>query len=183
MRYYAGVDPGSSSGCICLMGVETDEIIFQDIKDFNLSEICAFIKRYSPNIELAVLEKVTAMPRQGSVSTFSFGKGVGRLEALLTCYEVPHQLITPAMWQGLITNKPAKLAVRDIQDPKEVNRIRTANKKAVKMSIYNWCKSRFPKAELRSFNKDSNRADSLVMALYAKTLYVNGEMRGELPAY
>lgn len=48
----------------------------------------------------AVLEKVHAMPKQGVVSTFKFGKAAGKLEAWLVAAGHRWEWVTPAKWQG-----------------------------------------------------------------------------------
>lgn len=47
----------------------------------------------------AVIEAVHAMPRQGVVSTFRFGRGLGLWEGLLAGLGIPYEMVTPQRWR------------------------------------------------------------------------------------
>ena len=60
----------------------------------------------------AVVERVSAMPRQGVASSFQFGVGLGSILATLQTLRLPIELITPAQWKtalGLGKDKRASL--------------------------------------------------------------------------
>lgn len=46
-----------------------------------------------------VLEKVGVRPKEGAVGAFSFGKGVGVLEGVVTSLRLPRMEVTPAVWK------------------------------------------------------------------------------------
>ena len=48
---------------------------------------------------LVVIEKVHAMPKQGSVSMFTFGSGFGELKALAKILAAPWALVPPQTWK------------------------------------------------------------------------------------
>ena len=48
---------------------------------------------------VAVLEKVGAMPGQGSSSMFQFGRGVGMVEGIVAALQIPIEYVTPQAWQ------------------------------------------------------------------------------------
>jgi len=54
------------------------------------------------NSLIIVLEKQTAMPRQGVTSMFRLGKGFGIWEGLLTGMRLPYKVVTAKEWQGTI---------------------------------------------------------------------------------
>lgn len=49
-------------------------------------------------VEMAVVEKVGAMPGQGVTSMFGFGKSAGIVEGVLAGLGVPYTLVTPQAW-------------------------------------------------------------------------------------
>ena len=96
---YIGIDPGKSGGiaiitpgCVAYAHKmpETD----RDLLDL-LSEFSADDNR-------AVLEQVHAMPGQGVTSTFTFGRGYGKLEMALCAALIPFETVTPQKWQKLM---------------------------------------------------------------------------------
>ena len=47
----------------------------------------------------AVVERVSAMPRQGVASSFTFGVGLGSILGTLQTLRLPIELVTPAQWK------------------------------------------------------------------------------------
>lgn len=64
---------------------------------------------------MACVEKVGAMPGQGTVSMFSFGQSFGFILGVLTAFGIPYQLVPPRKWKaeyGLLnTQKQASVDV------------------------------------------------------------------------
>ena len=56
----------------------------------------------------AVLEKVGAMPGQGTASMFQFGRGVGMIEGVLSALHIPIIYITPQGWQKAVGMRGGK---------------------------------------------------------------------------
>lgn len=50
----------------------------------------------------AVVERVSAMPRQGVSSSFNFGVGFGSVLSVLQALHLPIELVTPAQWKGAL---------------------------------------------------------------------------------
>ena len=94
MRLYMGIDPGYS-GAVVVVGEDGS---LHDTEH----DIAEFVARSAKHVEFAVLERVSAMPRQGVSSTFKFGTSYGFCRALLVCYKVPFELVTPATWQQVM---------------------------------------------------------------------------------
>lgn len=60
----------------------------------------------------AIVERVSAMPRQGVASSFAFGVGFGSILSVLQAMQISIELVTPAMWKrslGLSSDKRASL--------------------------------------------------------------------------
>lgn len=91
----------------------------------------------------AVVERVGAMPGQGSSSMFQFGRSVGMVEGVLAALHIPTEYVAPLTWQR---------AVR-ARDGKDGNRQRAAEI--------------FPAyAHLFARKKDDGRADAALMAFW-----------------
>lgn len=56
----------------------------------------------------AVVEKVGAMPGQGTSSMFQFGRGVGMIEGVLSALHIPIVYITPQGWQKAVGMRGGK---------------------------------------------------------------------------
>lgn len=162
---YMGCDPGYAAGAICVLHEDLDSIIFFDIGE-SLTDMCHFFDVWACNIRIAFLEKVNSSPAMGVTSAFNFGKGVGWVEALLTSRQIPYECVSPQKWLTVTGDRPVKEALPWDGDQKTRTAIRSKNKREGKKATYEWCKKKFPNAELRSFSKDSNRADALAIAYY-----------------
>ena len=97
MKHYMGIDPGYS-GAITVLDSKSR---FVDCIRLSETEhdISEFIAEYAEGVEFAILEKVSAMPRQGVSSTFKFGTSYGFCRGLLVCHAVRFETATPATWQ------------------------------------------------------------------------------------
>ena len=95
----------------------------------------------TPGDVLVVIEKVAAMPRQGSSSTFSLGDTAGCIRGVVAALRLPICYVTPAQWKkhfGLGTDKEE------------------ARARATLM---------YPGADLTR-KKDHNRAEAILLARY-----------------
>jgi len=144
---FAGLDPGHSSGAIAYCdgtGAPIGAIKLRGTaaKPLTTADLLRSLIRYAPTH--AVLERVSAMPKQGVSSTFKFGWSLGCLEALLVASETPHDLVTPAQWQ-------------------KVMRCRSKGDKSVTKQA---AARLFPQVEITNWN-----ADAYLLAEYARRLY------------
>jgi crossover junction endodeoxyribonuclease RuvC len=78
-----------------------------DKHDLDLYEIVRWIKGLG-KIDLAVVERATAMPKQGVVSMFTFGKGYGMLLGMLAALDVRVEDAPPITWKKIILANTAK---------------------------------------------------------------------------
>ena len=138
-----GVDPGAVSGAYALIGPNGLAAIVDDIpvvdRQVDAAEWGRIIARLKPDV--AVVEQVGSMPKQGVASTFKFGMGCGLIRGVLAGAGVPIVNVAPTKWKkhfGLNSDaeKSRALAIR-----------------------------RFPTAPL-AHKKDHGRAEALLMALW-----------------
>ena len=53
-----------------------------------------------------VIERVHAMPRDGSASAFAFGENFGMLQGVLAALGIPYRFVTPQTWQRKVGALP-----------------------------------------------------------------------------
>lgn len=145
---FLGIDPGATGGlaaidahtgelAFCarmpLLGKEIDtETVFNILRGVVL-DLAA--KEEPP--PLCILEKAHAMPGQGVVSMFNYGRGFGRLLGALEISGCPFRLVTPQAWQKAILgtgkrgkgNKDAEaaLAMRRWPEVKKLAQVKANN--------------------------------------------------------
>ncbi len=111
MKIYIGIDPGLSGGiaalradgsiiwvrpaptCASAKGEEMDLSLMRFMLTFNDAPA-------SPS--RTVIEKVSAMPKQGVSSTFKFGRGYGSWIGMLAGLQMPFEYATPQAWQKVM---------------------------------------------------------------------------------
>lgn len=93
---YIGIDPGKSGG-IAVITTEGAAYAYRMADtDRDLLDLLGDI---GAGVSCAMLEQVHAMPGQGVTSTFTFGRGFGKLEMALCAARIPFELVTPQKWQ------------------------------------------------------------------------------------
>ena len=106
-----GIDPGTSGG-IAIVKVENKKlptIIFGSKipivtiygkKIIDTKRVVSKLNNFS--LDIAIIEKVHAMPRQGVTSSFQFGRSFGGIEAL--CYILAKRVdyVAPAVWKKAV---------------------------------------------------------------------------------
>jgi crossover junction endodeoxyribonuclease RuvC len=120
MTLTIGIDPGLS-GAIAILGPTGELERLADlpvIRDGRLAWIdggflqSILIDSAGGRQARAVVERVSAMPRQGVASAFNFGVGFGSVLAVLQARHIAIELVTPAVWKramGLSADKRASL--------------------------------------------------------------------------
>lgn len=102
---YIGIDPGKSGAVVLLMGHRKAEAIRTPLlrgAQYDGPSMVQALRQYPLNAKYVAIEKVHGMPKQGVVSTFTFGEGYGRWRGILDTLELPHILVTPQRWQKII---------------------------------------------------------------------------------
>jgi hypothetical protein len=96
-----GVDPGASGAIAWWFPDEPLIVTVQDVPTVNgqvdAVTLARRVEQMRPN--LAVVEQVAAMPKQGVSSTFRFGTAYGLVLGTLAALKVPVQLVAPSKWK------------------------------------------------------------------------------------
>lgn len=116
-----GIDPGAS-GAVALL--DNDRLIWaHDMPVVRMLVGKTHKNRLSPgmlaqiigsatDVDRAYVEEVSAMPKQGVSSTFSFGTSYGMALGVLAALRVPYTLIRPPEWRRLAGVRGDKSASR-----------------------------------------------------------------------
>ena len=126
-----GVDPGSSGGLALIRN--SNNILPQIILALRMPTVTIYGKKIidtkkiateleSHPIDVSIIEKVHAMPRQGVTSSFQFGRSFGALEALAYLLSKRVDYVAPAVWKKYLGIGPAK------QDSLDMARLKFGNK-------------------------------------------------------
>ena len=102
-RVFIGIDPGKSGGCGVIYiedGVE-NSFNFKFPKQIDLLSV-GLMAMIPPGLSLedvhVLVEHVHAFPKQGAVSTFSFGQNLGHWEGTLYANEFNFTYVNPKEW-------------------------------------------------------------------------------------
>jgi hypothetical protein len=98
------VDPGQENGVAILdrhanliFATEIEPIGEGARKRLPLAGLVLLVRQY--NVTHAVVEDISAMPKQGISSAFRFGRATGSFEGVLSALEIPTVFIRPATWK------------------------------------------------------------------------------------
>jgi Holliday junction resolvasome RuvABC endonuclease subunit len=144
MKCVLGVDPGLT-GALCILRHEHDPVV-EDMPVVGGAIDAYTLRRWldPDDIEVAAVEHVHAMPRQGVSSTFKFGCSYGVVLGVLAALEVPVVHVPPTVWTRH----------HHLGSDKDEHRRR--------------CMETFPSvADLWRRKKDDGRADATLIALWA----------------
>ena len=115
---YVGVDPGAKGGFCIIAESDTGKTVHAYAWDDQLfiSEIRALAYMFKPpeGHVIAAVEKVGAMPGNGSVSMFRFGQSYGFILGVLEGLGIPYQVVPPKEWKkefGLNSDKAKSIEV------------------------------------------------------------------------
>lgn len=150
-RVIMGIDPGLSGAIAFYFQNELSRVAVEDmpVVDGAISSalLADKIVNYGPTV--AIIESVSAMPGQGVVSMFSFGRAFGQAIGVIGALSIPLHFVTPRKWKTHF-----KLGA----DKEECRA----------MALY-----RFPHcAQSFARKKDHGRAEAALIALYgAETLF------------
>ena len=98
------IDPGLSNG-IAIINSDRQLLLATEIpaigeganKRLNLTSFGDIVRQF--HVDHAVIEDVSAMPKQGVSSTFRFGRAAGALEGALASLKIPTAFVRPAIWK------------------------------------------------------------------------------------
>lgn len=98
------IDPGLSNG-IAIVDEDRRLLLASEIptigeganKRLNMVSFADIVNQF--RVTNAVIEDVSAMPKQGVSSTFRFGRAAGALEGALSALKVPTTFVRPSQWK------------------------------------------------------------------------------------
>ena len=146
-----GIDPGLKGG-YALIG--PGDVLAEPFplagKSLDLAELAREWRSFE--LDLAVIERVHAMPKQGVTSMFTFGKTCGQIEGILAALGVPVEFVTPQAWKaailaGTLKDKDAAVAYCRRVFP-SVQLVRKGCRKASDGMADALCLAQFGKREL-----------------------------------
>jgi crossover junction endodeoxyribonuclease RuvC len=98
---YIGVDPGASGGLVALDAgghfVSAIPMPY-DGKRVQGAEVAKWVKQF-PEVRIAAIELVGAMPGNGGVSMFNFGHNTGVVTGVMQSYMIPLIQVRPQAWK------------------------------------------------------------------------------------
>ena len=109
--YYLGIDPGANGAYAILNNSEIEVYGKFDKQEF--MNVCYCLSKKQEKTRCCI-EKVHALPRQGTVSMFNFGVNFGWLKGVLDAFEISYQEIPPQTWKkeyGLNSKKELSIEV------------------------------------------------------------------------
>lgn len=146
-----GIDPGFA-GALAALDTQSGQLTVQDMPvtpnpkgktELNLHILHMLLDPVNRSDVGVIMEKVSAMPKQGVTSMFRFGESYGALQMAIVSHRLPYQLITPRTWK------------------------KHFNLSSVKGSSRSLASQRFPNnAKEFSRVKDDGRAEAALIALY-----------------
>lgn len=119
MTCILGIDPGISGAVAFYFPDAGNRVAVEDVPvaggEISAPHLASMIRRYSPT--MAVIEKVSAMPGQGVVSMFNFGRSYGDVRGVVGALNIPLHFVSPQKWKkhfGLSSEKDQSrmLAIR-----------------------------------------------------------------------
>ena len=151
---YVGIDPGSSSGAICVINDYPDghnSVFIAPMSKYTDRDILNVLQSASMGTPAgkvkAVIEGVHSFPGQGVASSFKFGQNYGMLLGFLTASDIPFIKVTPRTWQKYYGMKKDKdegkpqWKVRLRQRAEELYPdVKLNNQTADSLLISNYCK-------------------------------------------
>lgn len=160
---FVGIDPGINGAVAALHDDGRCEVhgvpyvIVNEKKSFDAAGMAKLIRSFGKNVMICI-EAVHAMPGNGAVSMFFFGRGLGVWEGVVGALGHPMRQITPQTWKkGFLQLTPQKGDKR----PRSV--IKAEAKKAALVLA----REIFPSmAESLKRSKDDGRAEALLMTLF-----------------
>ena len=146
--FVLGFDPGVNGS----FAVISADGLAAEVHDFKgAPELCAELgalgKRLPPSTpcEVAMIEKVGAMPKQGVASTFKFGRSYGEIIGVVAAHKLRMDFVPPGVWKRTF----------GLSKDKDASRLKA-------MELFPQLRDRLTR------KKDHNRAEALLIAEYAR---------------
>ena len=123
-RRILGVDPGQTGGLAIVhngrlvKGIRMPVVELRGKRQVDARAIVEWWSDCLMPFDVAVIEAVHAMPKQGVSSSFQFGRMLGGIESLVFSVGAPVHYVTPAVWKkamGLNRDKQASIDAAKIR--------------------------------------------------------------------
>lgn len=160
---FVGIDPGINGAVAALYDDGRCEVhsvpfvIVNDKKNFDAAGMARLIRSFGKNVMICI-EAVHAMPGNGAVSMFFFGRGLGVWEGVVGALGHSMHPIPPQAW---------KKGFAQLAPQKGDKRPRSVIKAEAKKAALVLAREIFPSmAESLKRSKDDGRAEALLMTLF-----------------
>lgn len=166
---FVGIDPGITGAVAWLEEIKrgSKTILICDIvfiptkaitktkREIDYSTLFGVLKDCPPTF--LMLEKASAMPKQGVVSMFRYGQAYGAIIMAIEALGIPYEVVHPRTWKAAMLSGMPK--------GKESSVIRA--------------KGLFPNStEFLKLKKDHNKAEALLLAEYGRRRYMGFRYTG-----
>lgn len=151
-KLFMGCDPGLS-GAYALLHADGSLHSIEDLpvvtrgqgvvkRELDPAALARLLRPVASDLVFCLVERTSAMPRQGASSTYSLGHSAGAIAGVIGTLGIPHEFVTPQVWKRIA---------------------RVGADKGLSLAT---ARRRWPTAVLDRA-KDHNRAEAALMALVA----------------
>ena len=110
MNIFLGVDPGLD-GALAFFDPKANELEVFDMpthevrvnnknkRTIDVHELGNIVRKRAVGVRQGIIEKVSALPKQGVTSSFNFGFNTGCTHMVLAAFNVPYILVAPMVWK------------------------------------------------------------------------------------
>lgn len=150
MKNILGIDPGLGGGLSLYDGTElmvwdmpthTITVNNKERRRLDILRLKSILKEF--HIHHAFIEKVNAQPGNGTAASFAYGYGVGAIDAVVMCCDIPFTHVTPQKWK------------KELSVPADKDGARQRASQLLPAFAHNWTRK-----------KDDGIAESALIALY-----------------
>jgi crossover junction endodeoxyribonuclease RuvC len=92
-----GIDPGMSGGIAIIRDGDVTSLFPMPVIDKGMN--AKAIRDIIHVADFVIMEKASAMPKQGVTGVFHFGEGYGMLQGIVLTLGIPLRLVTPQAWK------------------------------------------------------------------------------------
>lgn len=176
-KIIVGIDPGSSSGYVCVLivfdtgAVEPILIGFEDkLPSEWTKQLDVILLPYVGVVPLlAIVENVQFMPRQGK-GAFSMYRNIGHIEMYLVLRKIPAEYISAQKWQKYYIKRAGVKRWTEQKEKKVVSEMRK-NKVADEIIINYINEQKAKVAEINAANKEKQKQHRFKMRYRAAQLF------------
>jgi hypothetical protein len=173
-RIWLGIDPGLSGGIAFVSECGKSRVLGTPVysilknnknkKEYDISKMILAIRAVSSKKVVACQELTHAMPGNGNVSMYSFGRGHGLWEGIVRCHDIPVVFYNPQQW------KKTYPTLQNFAKP--TNSIeKQRNKTLAKKEAINLAKNMFlDSCNLIKNASDDGKAEALLIANHCRMI-------------